>query len=242
MAEASWPFYGAETNETQFSKWASTLVESGIASGLAIAPGSGMAVTVAIGSAVVRGVFYENNTAAKTLAVGAAPASGTRRDYVILRLDQSANTITVLVKAGTANTSGGTLPSLTQNDTTWEIALAIITVAAGTAAISGAMIDELKPTTGLRVLPYITADRPTPGAGRLAIGLDLTAKRIEFWDGSSWTSLFDLANMSGTLGLTQGGTGQTSAKAALRALGIYVQPTAPAHAPGRVWIPGTEPA
>lgn len=241
MAEASWPFYGAETNETQFSKWASTLVESGIASGLAVSPGAGMAVSVGIGSGIVRGVFYENTTA-KSIAIAAAPASGTRRDYVILRLDQTANTISVLVKAGTANSSGGTLPSLTQNDSTWEIAIAIVTVGAGTAAISSGMIDELKPTTGLRVLPYLAPDRPSPGAGRIAIGLDLTNKRIEFWDGTSWASLFTLANMSGTLGLSQGGTGEVSAKAALRALGIYVQPTAPAHKAGRVWVPGTEPA
>jgi hypothetical protein len=47
---------------------------------------------------------------------------------------------------------------------------------------------------------------------------------------------------AGVLTPAQGGTGQTTTKAALRALGIYVQPTAPAHAVGRVWIPGTEPA
>lgn len=242
MTEASWPFYGAETNETQFSKWASTLVESGIASGLGITAGSGMQVLLALGSAIVRGVYYENVTAAKELAVGAAPASGqTRRDYVILRLDQTGDEITALVKAGTANTSGGTLPALTQNATTWEIALAIITVTAGTAAITNAMIDELKPTTGLRVLPYATADRPTPASGRPAIGLDLTAKRIELWDGGAWSNLFSLDNMTGTLPFSKGGTGQQTAKAALQALGIYVQPTAPGHAKGRVWIPGTAP-
>lgn len=239
MAEASWPFYGTETNETQFSKWASTLVESGIASGLAIAPGTGMAVTIATGSAIVRGVYYENNTGAKTLSIGAAPAAGqTRRDYVILRLDQTANTITALVKAGTANSSGGALPSLTQNDTTWEIALAIVTVASGAAAISAAMIDELKPSTGLRVLPYVTADRPTPGAGVTALGLDVTAKRLELWNGSAWSNLFDFANITGTVPPSQGGTGATTLKAAREALDIFVQPTAPAHKKGRIWIPG----
>lgn len=241
MAENSWPFYGAETNEAQFSKWASTLVESGIASGLAITPGSGMAASIAVGAGIVRGVYYENTTA-KALAIGAAPASGTRRDYVILRLDQTANTITALVKAGTANASGGTLPSLTQNDTTWEIALAVLTIASGTAAISSAMIDELKPSTGLRVLPYLAADRPTPPASQIAIGLDLTNKRIEIWSGGAWQSLFSLDNMTGVLPLSKGGTGVQSAKAALQALGIFVQPTAPAHVKGRVWIPGTEPA
>lgn len=240
MAEASWPFYGTETNEVQFSKWASTLVESGIVSGLAIAPGTGMAVTVGVGSAIVRGVFYEN-TAARTLAVSAAPSAAgqTRRDLVILRLDQTANAITALVRAGTANTSGGALPPLTQNDTTWEIGLAIITVANGTAAISSPLITPLRPTTGLRVLPYVTSDRPTPGAGVTALGLDITARRLELWNGSSWVSLFDFANISGTVPVNQGGTGVTTLRAAREALDIFVQPTAPAHKRGRIWIPGT---
>lgn len=245
MAEASWPFYGAETNETQFSKWASTLVESGIASGLAVTAGSGMQVLVGIGSGIVRGVFYENNTGAKALTIGAAPttAGQTRRDYVILRLDQTANTITALVKAGTANTSGGALPALTQNDTTWEIALAIVTVANGTAAITTAMIDELKPTTGLRVLPYVTADRPTPPNGVTALGLDLTAKRLELWNGTAWSNLFDFANIAGTLPLTKGGTGvavvdNASRISALNALGIYVGNTSAPDASedNRLWF------
>lgn len=243
MAENSWPFYGAETNETQFSKWASTLVESGIASGLAITAGSGMQVLVGVGSADVRGVFYENTTS-KALAVGAAPASGqTRRDYVILRLDQTANTITALVKAGTANSSGGALPSLTQNDTTWEIALAILTIASGAASVTTAMIDELKPSTGLRVLPYETSDRPTPQSGRPALGVDLSTGRLELWSGSAWSNLSDLSKIVGTLPTNRGGLGQditTQAGriAALNALGIFPgNTTAPdASQDNRLWF------
>lgn len=36
--------------------------------------------------------------------------------------------------------------------------------------------------------------------------------------------------------VNRGGTGATTAAAALKNLGIYVQATAPAHANGRVWI------
>jgi hypothetical protein len=296
MAVASWPFYGVETNETQFSKWARAMAFSGINLGLALTPGTGMQVVIGAGSALVRGVYYEND-ANKTLTVGAAPASGTRLDAVVLRLDQTANTITAVVKAGTANTSGGALPSLTQNETTWELLIGIVTVAAGTAAITSGMINALRPSTGLRVYPYETAKRPTP-AEEIALGVDTAKKAVELWLGGSWIELTTLANMSGTLAIGKGGTGATSAsaaraalgaaasshthdwsqitgepstyppsshnhsadditsgalppehggtgattvKAALQALGIYVQPTAPAHKKGRVWIPGTAP-
>lgn len=36
--------------------------------------------------------------------------------------------------------------------------------------------------------------------------------------------------------INRGGTGATTAAAALRALGIYVQATDPGHANGRIWI------
>jgi hypothetical protein len=40
----------------------------------------------------------------------------------------------------------------------------------------------------------------------------------------------------GTLSISKGGTGATTAMAALNALGIFVQPDAPANVAGRVWI------
>lgn len=39
-----------------------------------------------------------------------------------------------------------------------------------------------------------------------------------------------------TRSVSRGGTGATTAAAALRNLGIYVQAAAPSHANGRVWI------
>lgn len=237
MAEASWPFYGVETNETQFSKWARALAFSGISAGLALTPGTGMQVILGSGSALVRGVYYEND-ANKTLTIAAAPASGTRLDAIVLRLDQTANTITAVVKAGTANTSGGALPALTQDENVYELLIGIITVAAGTAAITAARINALRPSTGLRVYPYEATKRPTPGE-EVALGVDTTNSRLELWSGGSWDNLLTMANISGTVPVSKGGTGQTTAKAAREALNIYVQPTAPAHQKGRVWIPGT---
>lgn len=238
MAEASWPFYGVETNETQFSKWARAMAFSGISTGLALTPGTGMQVILGIGTALVRGVFYEND-ANKTLTIGAAPAAGlTRLDAIVLVLDQTANSITCVVRPGTANNAGGALPNLTQNESTWELLIGIVTVANGTAAITTGMINALRPTTGLRVHPYPTGKRPTP-AEDVALGVDTTSKRLELWAAGAWVNLSDMANMAGILAVAQGGTGVTSLKALREALDIFVQPGAPAHKAGRVWIPGT---
>lgn len=241
MAEASWPFYGAETNETQFSKWARTLGDSGIATGLAIAPGSGMQVTVAVGSALVRGLFYENTGSSKALTISAAPATAgqTRRDAVILKLDQTANTITAVIKNGTANSSGGTLPALTQDETTYEFLIGEVRVAQGTAAITGAMITEYRPVLGSRILINTEARKPTAASASGALFFNTTTKQIEYSDGASWSGIVTVDTLTGVLPVAKGGTAVTTYKALREALDIYVQPTAPAHKAGRVHIPGT---
>lgn len=239
MAEASWPFYGTETNETQFSKWGRTLAESGIASGLALTAPGGMAVAVGVGSALVRGLYYENNTAAKTLAIDAAPAAGqTRLDAVILKLDQDANTIQALIKPGTANTEGGALPPLTQNETVWELLIGTVSVASGVASITTGMITELKPSIGVRVLVNTTARRPTAAAASGMLFFNTTTKQIEYSDGATWSGLITVDVLTGVLPVAKGGTAVTTYKALREALDIWVQPTAPAHKKGRVWIPG----
>ena len=239
MAEQSWPFYGAETNETQFSQWARTLGDSGIASGLAVAAGSGMQVTVGVGFGLVRGVFY-NNDASKALTIGAAPATAgqTRRDAVILRLDQSANTITAVVKAGTANGSGGALPALTQTETTFELLLAEVRVAQGVAAINGSMITEFRPQIGNRVVINTEANKPAAANASRTLFFNTTTKQIEYSDGTAWSPLIHVDVLAGVLPATKGGLGTTTLKAAREALDIFVQPSAPGHKKGRIWFPG----
>lgn len=240
MAEQSWPFYGAETNETQFSQWARTLGDSGIASGLALSAPGGMAVRVAPGFGLVRGVFY-NNDANKDLTIGAAPATAgqTRLDAIVLRLDQTANTIVAAVKAGTANTSGGSLPSLTQTETTFELLIGTVSVAQGVAAITSGMVTELRPQIGNRVLVNTQARRPTAASANGALFFNTTTKQMEYSDGSSWSALITVDVLTGVLPLAKGGTAVTTYKALRDALDIRVQPTDPGHKKGRVWIPGT---
>lgn len=240
MTEASWPFYGTETNETQFSKWARSLADSGIVSGLALTTPGGMVVRIAAGQGLVRGVFYEND-ANKDLTVGAAPgtAGQTRLDAVVLRLDQTANSIILAVKAGTANTSGGALPALTQNETTYELLVGTVSVANGVAAITSGMITELRPSTGERVGIGPNTRQPTAAAYGEGLWFDTTTKQIEYSDGATWLNLITTDVITGILAIGKGGTGVQTYKALREALDIYVQPSAPSHKAGRIWIPAT---
>ena len=239
MAEASWPFYGTETNETQFSKWARSLADSGIVTGLAFSAPGGMIVRAAPGQALVRGVFYEND-ANKDLTVGAAPATAgqTRLDAIVLRLDQTANTIILAIKAGTANTSGGALPALTQNETTFELLVGTVSVANGVAAITIGMITALRPSTGKRVGVGPNTRQPTATAYGEGLWFDTTTKQIEYSDGATWLNLITTDVLTGILAIGKGGTGVQTYKALRDALDIRVQPTDPGHKKGRVWIPG----
>lgn len=187
MAEASYPFENTDVTESQFSAWAAALAGTGVVSGLAVAPQSGMNIALASGEALVRGVYYAND-ATKTLAVSAAPAAGnTRQDYVVLHLDTAANTVTAEVKAGTANTSGGVLPSLVQTATEWEHPIAKVTVAAGTAAITGGMLVALNHDQGRSVYTWTVATAvPTPSAP-VALGFNRTDKTWWLWNGSTWS-------------------------------------------------------
>lgn len=197
MAENSWPFENADTTEAQFAKWASALVGSGVISGLETTVSSGMGLSLAVGSAIVRGVFYENVTAPKALTVGAA-AGTTRKDAVVLRLDLAANTIIAAVKAG-STAGGGTLPALTQNSTTWEHLIAEITVPGGATNLVSGNISTKLAGVGQRILDYFAADRPTP-TDPVVIGLDKTNKKLELWIGASWYVLnpdLSWANVTG---------------------------------------------
>lgn len=64
---------------------------------------------------------------------------------------------------------------------------------------------------------------------------EVTGKPVAYTPAPHGHSLAD-PNITGTLPVNQGGTGATNAAAALQALGIYVQASAPSHSNGRVWI------
>lgn len=189
MTQSSFPFENLDTTETQFSKWANALGGSGIIAGAEVTAGSGMSINVALGSAIVRGFYWESD-ATVNLAVSAAHASYQRKDYVVLDANQSANSVTLAVVAGTADAGGGTLPTLTQNATRWQMPIGIITIPAAAISLTSGNVASNRQNLGVRVYPYATnADRPSVGSGEVAVGVNTTSKITEVSVAGTWYPL-----------------------------------------------------
>lgn len=191
MSISSYPFDGQAVSEGQYSYLFRELAShSGVADqvggqGFAVyGDGSGMNVKVNPGFAVVRGHAVQS-TATETVTIAAASAA-TRYDRVVLRLDPTANSITIAVVQGT---SGGGVPALTQTDTgIYEFPLATVTIPVGAATISSGNVAGEREFLGNSVGGWTTATRPkNPRTGRL--GLNTSTNRWEFWDGTKWADL-----------------------------------------------------
>lgn len=85
--------------------------------------GASSPVNYNTGAALVNGWWYKNTTST-TIAVS-TPAVSTRQDYLILSKDAGAQTVRVKDLQGV---EGGGLPTLTQNATSWEVALYSLTI------------------------------------------------------------------------------------------------------------------
>jgi hypothetical protein len=144
-----------------------------------------MTVKVNSGFAIVRGhAIY--STAIEPLTVTASNTTA-RVDRVVLKLDPATNSITLVVKPGTAGSS--TPPALTQTDTsTYELSLATVAVGANVTSISAASVTGDRQFVGNTVGGWTTATRPSsPRTGRL--GYNTTTATWEFWSGSAWTNI-----------------------------------------------------
>ncbi|MEU9605468.1 tail fiber domain-containing protein [Streptomyces sp. NPDC048057] len=196
MSISSYPFDGQAVSEGQYSALFRELAShSGVADHVggpgfhAYGDSSGMRVKVAPGFAIVRGHAVQS-TATETVTIAAASAAQ-RYDRVVLRLDPTANSITLAVVQGT---SGGSVPALTQTDTgVHEFPLATVTVPVGAATISAGNVQSEREFLGNSVGGWTTATRPkAPRTGRL--GLNTSTNQWEFWDGTRWKDLAPTIN------------------------------------------------
>lgn len=152
---------------------------------LQVSAGTGLAVNVAAGEAMVRGHYYTSD-AVESLALATADATNDRLDLVVLKLDPTANSITLVVKTGTPAGSP-TAPSLVQTDAgIFEQPLAEVLVPA-TSGVPTTITDR-REFQGTRLGSWTTAGRPTP-AGRVLFGFNTTTGAVEYYDTneSAWT-------------------------------------------------------
>ena len=189
MAQSSFPFENIDTTETQFSQWARNF-NSGVddvptGTALEVSAGTGLAVDVEAGEAMVRGHYYISD-ATESLALATADATNDRLDTVVLRLDPSANSIILAVKTGTPAGSPSA-PALVQTDAgIYEQPLADVLVPA-TSGLPTTITDR-REFQGTRLGSWTTVGRPTP-AGRVLFGFNTTTGAVEYYDTntSAWT-------------------------------------------------------
>lgn len=117
-------------------------VVTGYNNNLEVTESSPAAMTVDLdtGAANIRGMLYEN-TASNTLTINANASGNPRIDRVVLRITFASQTIRAVVLEGTP-AAAPSLPTLTQNSTTYEISLAYIWVANGAASIGNEEIHD----------------------------------------------------------------------------------------------------
>lgn len=181
MAQSSFPFEGIDTTETQYSQLFRTFQDgvNGTYGGteLVVSAGTGLAVDVALGQAMVRGHFYVS-TATESLSLTTADATNPRLDLVVLRLDPVANSIVLAVKDGTP-ASSPVAPSLVQTDGgVYEMALATVLVPA-TAGVPSTITD-LREFMGTRISMWTDDTRPTTAVPH--VGYNVTQETFEGYD------------------------------------------------------------
>ena len=162
MAQSSFPFENIDTTETQFSQMFRTLQDgvNGTYGGteLQVSVGTGLAVDVATGQAMVRGHFYISS-GTEALALATADATNDRLDVVVLRLDPTANSVVLAVKTGTPAGSP-VAPALVQTDAgIYEMALANVLVPA-TSGVPTTITDR-REYMGTRIGLWSDDTRPT---------------------------------------------------------------------------------
>ena len=136
---------------TDFAAYFGRLVSNGIfyaaSTNLQVTPGSGMAVSVAAGSAWINGYSYENTD---TLTINLATASGVnpRIDRVVVRFSAVERRIYLAVLTGTPAETP-TAPALTRSNDTYELGLADILVPKGSVTISAINLTDTRLNTAL---------------------------------------------------------------------------------------------
>lgn len=147
-------------NAEQMSEYFRGIINEGVYQhldgGLAVTAGTGLAVNVAAGRAIIQNRWIQNS-AAMSLTIAAASETYARKDAVVIRLNWSSRAISIAVKTGTPAASP-VAPSMTRNATTYEMALAYVNVAANATSVT--VTDKRSDST---VCGWVTVAQSTSG-------------------------------------------------------------------------------
>jgi hypothetical protein len=138
---------------------------------------TGLSVTIGTGVAWVDGHYFEN-TAPYTVSLAAADATNPRKDLIVIRLDRSANSITIDKVTGTPAPSPA-VPTPTQNATVFELPIYEVTVSANATSLTTSdLSDRRQMSVHQSIVPMCIAKMATTGT--VAAGQTVTLK----WDGT----------------------------------------------------------
>lgn len=130
-------------NPAWLAEYIKALVTTGVYSAeLAVSAAGGMKVQVASGRAWVEGYLYQLD-GAKEFLVATAHGTLHRKDTLVVRLDMTTRTITAQLLTGTP-AANPTAPPIVRDADTYDLKLAEIYVAAGTTAITQAMVTDFR--------------------------------------------------------------------------------------------------
>lgn len=135
--------YNADQMSTYFEGLVGDGVYESIGDAMQVVASSGMQVQVKSGRMLI-GSRWIKNDAAYPIAINAAHVTLNRYTAIVVRLDLSARTISIVAKDGD-NATDPIKPTMTKSQTVKEMCLAYIYVGRGVTSISQANIEDTRP-------------------------------------------------------------------------------------------------
>lgn len=135
--------YNADQMSTYFEGLVSDGVYESVGDAMQVVASSGMQVQVKSGRMLI-GSRWLKNDAAYPITISSAHVTLNRYTAIVVRLDLSARTISIVAKDGN-NATDPTKPTMTNSQTMKEMCLAYIYVGRGVTSISQANIEDTRP-------------------------------------------------------------------------------------------------
>lgn len=154
MAEYSY-FFNSVSGDRKykaedFASYFQTLVTNGVmpqGTSLQVTPGTGMAVNLSAGRAIINGYAYYNS-ASHTLAIDPADGVLSRIDRIVLRWDRIERSVYARVTKG-APASSPTAPAIVRSADYYDLGIYTVLVPAGATGIIGGNINDTRLNTSV---------------------------------------------------------------------------------------------